>query len=1663
MCNRTRVISKCLCVLPLFVTFSSIVLSQTAEQEIADRGVEPNQSYSSSQTETVDSTSGNVSLSIPLASLPQGRAGSGGGVSLNYNSSLYDVQPNSSETVYTVIKSPYGNWRYGYEFGLSLETQPGSCVEGTPPSPPTLYRLHLAMPDGSSKVLYLRGQSVAWDGFTAYKPDGTSCVPNTGRLSGPLTYFTADGSFLRLEMPVDSTGNTPWTSQQWTLYFPNGTQVTGINQQTSKITDHNGNALSVVNLKLSDGNPATRLVDDLGRYIQIENAPNQDFITYPGFSASLQVTVNWTTASGSFSYSCGTQNGQTCSATMSFPVVSSISLPAAYSGGPSPSYSFGYNTGTSGKYDELNSLVLPSGAQAQYAYTEFTSSVPQTSSPPLISVNQKTLSYTATNDGATSQVSEVTKYSFQSNMSIITDPTGFATVSYFNGTGMSSSQSSLIYQVVRPDNSRIERLWYNNTPYGTSGYDMGNPYVELEIRSVTDASGNPTRSAATTYSYDKNGNLLQTTEYDWGTYSNIPRDSYGRITGPPSDAAVKRVTTASYVVTTQQQAGTGSETVNDDANAYWNPAAPVNLQPVARVVVSGSGPGAATEYSYNGNANVTQVRRWDSTKASSLPSSLNSSNATIQNSSFDVHGNLTSTTDARGVTTSYTYDGNDLYLTEQVQNSNGAYYTLSRTSTYVFDANTGLVTSVTDADNNVATTYGYDWLGRPTLMTEASNTGLARETQVSYEDQPQNLRVVVKRDQNSKNDAALVTVTDYDPLGRVRLTRQLESTSQGVDDDTTGIKVQTRYQYSPGALNVLVSNPYRSATSTIASNESTMGWTVNQIDALGRLAKTQTFDGSGLPAPWGSNGNSTGTVTTSFNAQTSTVTDQAKNARQLTVDGLGRLAQVTEDPGGLNYGTSYNYDALNNLTQVAQGSQTRSFTFDSLGRMSQSSEPEPGKRTYAYDAGGNMTSITGGVNKQRTYAYDAFNRLIQINYSDGTPTVSYTYDGANVPYGRGQVTQVSNTNSVTGYFGYDALGRVTGSTQQIGSQTYSFAYAYNLAGGLISETYPSGRVVTTGYDGANRQNQVLGTLAGQGKSYVTNGSYTAHGAPTLYTYGNNVWPFIMYNNRLQPNQLYALKNNDTNQYLYYFWLNWGSTSNNGNLLQFDEEISSTPVPYSSLTTYGQNFGYDHVNRLVSASDATGSTTNWSRTFAYDQYGNGWLSSTPQGIGYGPATPAGNVYNSTNRIPTSSYDDQGNMTNMPPSYTMTYDAENRQITLSNNGSLAASYVYDGLGQRVEKVVGGQTTTYVYDAFGKLAAEYAATPASAPCATCYLSYDHLGSLRLVTDGSGNIIARHDFLPFGEEIPGGAAGRSSQFGPGLDNVNQKFTGQERDSESLFDFFKTRYTNPGLIGRFLSPDPAGAAAADPSNPQSWNQYAYVWGNPLNATDPSGMACYPLELKLAGGCGPQEGVNFGSTWNEFEVSQIPIRGWSYVTPIPISTQLPVMPEGWQVTASISFNSYWASTIVGQGIDIFNLVNQMNASTPVPLIGSPGAIVIRPQSPTDPGRISQYEYGPDGIQQYRYDWGDPHGGRTTDPHLHFIDPSRSKPSSPPIDVPPELAPPKPWTPDGPYSTYPKGSPPILTSPTINFDVLLPVCISCEIMMRLNPYGPGNQPAGSIIY
>lgn len=91
-----------------------------------------------------------------------------------------------------------------------------------------------------------------------------------------------------------------------------------------------------------------------------------------------------------------------------------------------------------------------------------------------------------------------------------------------------------------------------------------------------------------------------------------------------------------------------------------------------------------------------------------------------------------------------------------------------------------------------------------------------------------------------------------------------------------------------------------------------------------------------------------------------------------------------------------------------------------------------------------------------------------------------------------------------------------------------------------------------------------------------------------------------------------------------------------------------------------------------------------------------------------------------------------------------------------------------------------------------AEYSTVVAdTAHVKVAYLTADHLGSPRINTDASGTVTARHDYMPFGEEIDG-SGGRTAGLsypGSSSDGVRKQFTGHERDNETELDFPQARY----------------------------------------------------------------------------------------------------------------------------------------------------------------------------------------------------------------------------------------------------------------------------------
>jgi RHS repeat-associated protein len=466
-----------------------------------------------------------------------------------------------------------------------------------------------------------------------------------------------------------------------------------------------------------------------------------------------------------------------------------------------------------------------------------------------------------------------------------------------------------------------------------------------------------------------------------------------------------------------------------------------------------------------------------------------------------------------------------------------------------------------------------------------------------------------------------------------------------------------------------------------------------------------------------------------------------------------------------------------------------------------------------------------------------------------TGTVLFTTNGTQLNAGSFTVTSTVRATAVE--YSYDAMGRVnqTLTCLPINCGTgpgggFAMYYGYDLAGNMTSVSSYGGVVVNYGIDGANRV------------SGVTSSWSDAQHPATLFTvdpsigyfpagelrkgiYGNGLVQTNVYNNRLQPCLLDVVNSNTVTLQtcsdgtpsgnVLDLWMGYGTTNNNGNVLNWNA---------TGAQSFTRTYAYDSLNRLQSMS-APGSVCS-GLSWNVDAWGNRTAQNNTGGSCFAPVTPA----DTNNRLIGYQYDAAGNLTN-DGNHTYTYDAENRVIQV--DGGATATYVYDAMGNRVEKIAGGSDSEYLLDAnaggsinsvftngswermyvyFGgkALAQYYEGT-------TEFIHADHLGSTRLMTRLDQTTRECDDYYPYGELIPcGDTAG---------DRL--KFTGKERDAETGLDNFGARYDSSSM-GRFMTPDwidiPDSVPFADFEYPQSLNLYSYVRNNPTLSSDPDGHDC---------------------------------------------------------------------------------------------------------------------------------------------------------------------------------------------------------------------------------
>jgi RHS repeat-associated protein len=640
------------------------------------------------------------------------------------------------------------------------------------------------------------------------------------------------------------------------------------------------------------------------------------------------------------------------------------------------------------------------------------------------------------------------------------------------------------------------------------------------------------------------------------------------------------------------------------------------------------------------------------------------------------------------------------------------------------------------------------------------------------------------------------------------------------------------------------------STSLVNSETDALGrTTAYQYDAVGNVTQITRLSGTADAV------NTVITYDPTYNNPTS-IKDPNGNKTLLTYDALGNLTQTTDALGHSanvlvdTQGRPVSIqDALSHVAKFGYTGGDLTSTTDALGRTTQ----------FFADSVGRVRSVTDPLNNPAYIAYDALDRIQTMTDAKGS-VVRQTYDvNGNV------LTQVDQNLNSTG-FSYDSRNRMIASQDAL-LQTGSVVYE---PGGNVKQTLDRkgqlssvivfdglGRPVQTGYgasvatpgafkskvtntwDAGDRLTQVVDTVSGtitrvyDGLDRLT--SETTPQGSVSYTYDAGGRRSTM-TVQGQPTVSYTW---DVANRLTTIQQAAGAV--NGNVVQTISFVydnanrrTQTTLPNGIVAAYV----YDDANELTSISYKTsGGTLIGDLTYTYDAGARrtsvgGSLANVQPGIAVSATTLDANNRLTKWGSQTLTYDANGNLTN-DGSNTYTWDERNHLVGIS--GSVAASFKYDSFGRRISKTIGGVQTDFLYDGANAVQTVSGSTAVSMlnglGIDELYASLSATQQLHLLTDGLGSTVALADATQaVVSRYAYDAYGNVSLTGSVT--VSAQYTGRENDGTGLY-YNRARYYSP-RFGRFISEDPIGWAS------RQTNGYAYVGGNPISWTDPSGWAGEP-------------------------------------------------------------------------------------------------------------------------------------------------------------------------------------------------------------------------------
>ncbi len=503
---------------------------------------------------------------------------------------------------------------------------------------------------------------------------------------------------------------------------------------------------------------------------------------------------------------------------------------------------------------------------------------------------------------------------------------------------------------------------------------------------------------------------------------------------------------------------------------------------------------------------------------------------------------------------------------------------------------------------------------------------------------------------------------------------------------------------------------------------------------------------------------------------------------------FGQLRSTKDNLGNEVF---FTYDVMENLTRTSNSynNQVIVNTYDSWGRKVSTTDPDKGTWRYKYNHYGELIEQTDAIGHRFDFTYDSLGRMVRrYSPSEGTSCWRYGSTSHRNIHASGKLlskslyTSSNITCSDTRYtpssqesYIYDDLGLVSGITRLINGQTFSESMTYNNLGQVSEITYPTGTeafTVTHEYDDVGDLRYVrhksTNTLLWQASAF------NRRGLIAKATFGNNTTTDYGYTTE-GFHETSATKRNHTLLHESVVTLD-----DAGNVTQRESEYRASNGLIDSFT---ETYAYDALNRLTSrgfAQDKRGYTPshfNTSVTYRYDNAGNMTYKSDVGTYHYDSTKP-NRLVKVTNyrgqQIKAFTYDNNGNVkaeTNLRGFRYTAFDKPYR-ISHRNGAVVDMSYNIDRnmvFKRDSRKVLGTQTTTEHYYAGGYekivqtqgrsrglvehkyhlMGGNIVITHRSNGTKdTHYLHKDTQGSVSLITNESGSVIAQYIYDPFGKQ---------------------------------------------------------------------------------------------------------------------------------------------------------------------------------------------------------------------------------------------------------------------------------------------------------------------------